>query len=436
MSREQIQVGVIGFGTVGVGAVQLLECNAEWIAQRVGVPVRVKTVVDLDWQRARDYAIRPQQQSSDVRDILDDAEIDIVIEAMGGVNPARQFITEALQRGKSVVTPNKELIAKHGGELLNIAAAANVDLVFEGAVGGGIPLIRPMKESLAGDHITRIIGIVNGTTNFILTAMTQEGRDFADVLRDAQAQGYAEADPTADVEGYDAAYKLAILSSIAFGSHIDVAQIYHEGITRVTADDIDYAHQLGYEIKLLAIGAARDDESLELRVHPAFVPRAHPLASVNGVFNAVFVQGEPVGDLMFYGRGAGSGPTGSAVVGDVIDCARNIRRNASGRVPCSCHRTLPIQPISNVQTRYYLRTRVIDRPGVIGKMATTLGDHGINLTSIFQPKLHGEGESNGLAEIVWITHLVQEAKMQAALGVLAEMEEVVEIANLIRVEGE
>lgn len=435
MSRDQINVGVIGFGTVGIGAVQLLETNADWIAKRVGSRVTVKKVVDLDWSRERAHTIRPDQQSTDVNDVLEDPEIDIVIEAMGGVNPARKFISAALKRRKSVVTPNKELIAKHGAELLNIAAEANVDLMFEGAVGGGIPIIRPMKESLAGDRIKRVVGIVNGTTNYILTAMTQEGRDFSDVLKDAQQHGYAEANPTADIEGFDAMYKIAIMSSIAYGSHIDVNEVFHEGITKISAEDIRYAKQLGYEIKLLAIGA-QDNGSLELRVHPAFVPTEHPLASVHGVFNAIFVQGDPVGDLMFYGRGAGSGPTGSAVVGDVIDCARNINRGASGRVPCRCYQTLPIKPISEIETRYYLRTRVIDKPGVIGKMATTLGANEVSLTSIFQPKHECNQDKNcGVAEIVWITHIVKEARLQAAIAALKELDDVVEIANVIRVEG-
>lgn len=433
MAREQINIGVIGFGTVGVGAVQLLEKNAAWINQRVGSKLVVKKVVDLDWEREREYTITAEQQSTDATDVLTDPDIDIIIEAVGGVGFARKVVTEALQHGKSVVTPNKELIAKHGAELLNLAALHNVDLMFEGAVGGGIPIIRPLKESLAGDTVQRIVGIVNGTTNFILTAMTQEGLNFDDVLADAQAKGYAEADPTADVEGYDSMYKIAILSSIAYGSHIDVNSIYHEGITKISAEDIRYADQLGYEIKLLAIGA-RAEGALDLRVHPAFLPKQHPLASVNGVFNAVFVQSDPVGDLMFYGRGAGSGPTGSAVVGDVIECARNINLDASGRVPCRCHQTLPIQPMSEVETRYYIRTRVIDRPGVIGRLATILGEHGVSLTSIFQPKHENITEGNGVAEIVWITHLVKEAKVQAALTALRAEEIVVDIANVIRVE--
>jgi homoserine dehydrogenase len=434
MSRKQINVGVIGFGTVGVGAVKLLTTNADWIAQRIDAPLVVKKVVDLDWTRDRGCSLRPDQQSTNAADVLENPDIDIVIEAMGGVKPAREFIAKALRHGKSVVTPNKELIAKHGAELLNIAAEFKVDLMFEGAVGGGIPIIRPMKESLAGDRIERVVGIVNGTTNYILSAMAEEGRDFADVLKDAQAHGYAEADPTADVEGYDAMYKIAILSSIAYGSHIDLSRIYHEGITKISAEDIRYARQLGYEIKLLAIGA-REGDTLDLRVHPAFVPREHPLAAVHGVFNAVFVHGDPVGDLMFYGRGAGSGPTGSAVVGDVIDSARNILHGSAGRVPCRCYQQLSIQPISEVVTRYYLRTRVVDRPGVIGQMATILGAHGVSLTSIFQPKHESDEDNCGVAEIVWITHQVKEEHMQAALETLTEMEEVVDIANLIRVES-
>jgi homoserine dehydrogenase len=252
------------------------------------------------------------------------------------------------------------------------------------------------------------------------------------VLKDAQNRGYAEQDPTADVEGFDAMYKIAILSSIAYGSHIDLNAIYHEGITRISAADIRYAQQLGYEIKLLAIGARKAD-CLDLRVHPAFVPREHPLAAVHGVYNAIFVESDPVGSLMFYGRGAGSGPTGSAVVGDVIDCARNINHGATGRVPCRCYQHLPIQPISEVETRYYLRTRVKDQPGVIGKMATILGKHDVSLTSVFQPQ--HDDNLEGLAEIVWITHRVKEVRVQAAINELKQTDVVAEIANLIRVEG-
>jgi homoserine dehydrogenase len=264
--------------------------------------------------------------------------------------------------------------------------------------------------------------------------MTQEGRGFAEVLADAQSKGYAEADPTADVEGFDAMYKIAILASIAFGTHIDVAKIYHEGISRVSATDIRYAAQLGFEIKLLAI-AAPADGGLDIRVHPAFVPRSHPLAGVHGVFNAIFVRGDRVGDLMFYGRGAGSGPTGSAMVGDVIDAARNIRRGAAGRVPCTCHQSLVIRPIGEVETRFYLRTRVYDRPGVIGKMATVLGAHGVSLASVFQPEHETPEQQDGTAEVVWITHAVKEAALQAALKELEMLETVAEIANVVRVEG-
>jgi homoserine dehydrogenase len=431
MARD-INVAVIGYGTVGMGAVKLLEENAAWVAHRVGAAVNVRRVCDLDWEREREYMPSPEKRTSNAQDIFCDPDIHIVIEAMGGIKPAREFVTAALKSGKSVVTPNKELIAKYGAELLEIAMKNKVDLMFEGAVGGGIPIIRPMKESLAGDNILRIMGIVNGTTNFILTAMANEGRDFGDVLKDAQALGYAEADPTADVEGFDTMYKISILASIAFGSHIDVNQIYHEGITKISAADIKYAKQLGYEIKLLAIGA-RNGDALDLRVHPAFVPVSHPLASVNGVFNAVFIQGEPVGDLMFYGRGAGSGPTGSAVVGDVIDCARNIIHDAGGRVPCTCHKHLPIQAISEVVTRYYIRTLVKDKPGVVGKLATIFGKYGVSLTSVFQPKFEAGTDTNN-AEVVWITHLTKESQINEALAEMKNEDCVAEIANVIRVE--
>ena len=327
---------------------------------------------------------------------------------------AHDITTTALKRGKSVVTASKELMAKHGSELLQLAAQTQTDLMFEGAVAGGIPIIRTLKEGLAGDRIRRVVGIINGTTNFILTDMTHRGRDFAVALSDAQAHGYAEKDPTADVDGFDAMYKLAILSSIAYGSHIDFASIHREGIRRITATDIRYAMRLGYEIKLLAISAPYE-EGIDIRVHPSLVPQHHPLASVHGVFNAIYLQSEPVGNQMYYGRGAGDGPTGSAVIGDIIDCARNIVWGATGRVPCRCYQQLPIIPISEVESQYYLRTRVNDQPGVIGKMATIFGAHGVSIISVLQQAEESD-VIPGIAEIVWITHRVKDGKLQAAVA--------------------
>jgi len=428
MKKESINVGVIGFGTVGVGTVELLEKNREWIACRIGVPINVVKVVDLDWKSEREYEITSEQKSTNIDDVLQNDDIDIVIEAIGGVGVAKTVITRALEAEKSVVTPNKELIAKYGAELMQLADQKKIDLMFEGAVGGGIPIIRPMKTSLAGDNVQKIVGIVNGTTNYILTAMSEEGADFQDVLKIAQEKGYAEADPTADVEGFDATYKLAILSSIAFSTHINVDDIYHEGITKITATEIKYAKKLGYEIKLLAIGEVKGD-SLQLRVHPTFVPLSHPLASVNGVFNAIFIESDPVGNLMFYGRGAGSGPTGSALVGDVIDAARNILNNASGRTPCTCNTTRDILSISELESKYYIRTKVKDVVGVLGKMADIFGANNVNLTSVFQPDQITDGNT---AEIVWLTHQVKEENLQNALKELSSIDSVLEISSCIR----
>ena len=428
MKRESINIGVIGFGTVGVGTVNLLESNAEWIKGRIGVPLKVLKAVDLDWERAREYEITDAQKSTNIDDVINNPDIDIVVEAMGGVGIAKSVVERALKAKKSVVTPNKELIAKHGSELMALADENKVDLMFEGAVGGGIPIIRPMKTSLAGDTVKKIVGIVNGTTNYILTAMSEDGADFDVVLKDAQDKGYAEQDPTADIEGYDATYKLAILSSIAFNTRIDVEDIYHEGITKITATDIKYAKKLGYEIKLLAIGELMGD-ALQLHVHPTFVPISHPLAAVSGVFNAIFIESYPVGDLMFYGRGAGSGPTGSALVGDAIDAARNILNNASGRIPCNFQAKREVLPIDNLNSKYYVRTAVKDVPGVLGKMADIFGVNSVSITSVFQPTA-GQGKEE--TEIVWITHLALEANLKNAMKSLSALDEVLEISSSIR----
>jgi len=430
LAKDRVVVGVIGCGIVGTGAVRLLLENHEWISQRVGVPVTLKRVVDVDWNRPREFSVPETLRGTDAEAAIADPEIDIIVEAIGGVGFARRVVELALSRGKSVVTPNKELMAKHGGDLLALAAEQGADLMFEGAVGGGIPLIKPLKESLAGDSIERIVGIVNGTTNYILTGMARENRDFGEALAAAQQLGYAEADPTADVEGFDSLYKIAILASIAFGSRVPVGEVYHEGITGVAAADIRYARQLGFSIKLLAI-AALDNGALDIRVHPTFVPVEHPLANVNGVYNAVLVRGRQVQDVMFYGRGAGAGPTGTAVVGDVVDCARNLVQGAAGRVPCRCFRSLPLLPIDAVRCRNYVRMRVVDRPGVIGQIATCFGSHGVSLASVFQPE---DEVGPALAEIVWITHEVREAQMKAALAQIRTLPEVKEIPSVIRLE--
>jgi homoserine dehydrogenase len=432
MSERPIYVGIIGFGVVGSGTYRTLLDNSQSIDRKAGRPLRVKRIADLDWSRSRpvEVAVPQELRSDDASAVLQDPEIAIVVEAIGGTDPARRLVLQALRAGKSVVTSNKELIARHGKELFDAAAAAGVDLMFEASVGGGIPILRPLKTCLAGNQISRIMGIVNGTTNFILTRMAEQGAEFGEALAEAQRLGYAEPDPTNDVEGFDPAFKLAILASIAFETRVHVEDIYREGITRLAPRDMQYARQLGYAIKLLAIGAEVDG-GLELRVHPTLLPLGHPLTAVGGPFNAIFVQGSSVGEVMFYGQGAGPMPTGSAMVGDIIDVARNLRAGAAGRVACTCFEDKPIRPIEKLTTRYYLRTQVADRPGVLAAIAKVFGEEGVSLASVLQMAASGES-----AEIVWLTHPAQERQMRRSLERMAKLDEVDEISTCLRAETE
>jgi homoserine dehydrogenase len=432
MSEAPIYVGIIGYGKIGTGTLKTLLDNQENIDRKVGRQVRVKRLVDLDWTSPRPFAIDvPQEMKTTAADdVLEDPDISIVVETMGGTKPAREFVLKALQSGKNVVTSNKELIARHGKELFEAAAKSNVDLMFEASVGGGIPILRPLKQCLAANRISRIMGIVNGTTNFILTQMAEGGAEFEEALQEAQRLGYAEPDPTNDVEGFDAAFKLAILGSIAFESRVHVEDIYREGIAKVGARDMEYARQLGYTVKLLAIGAEVDGE-LEMRVHPTLLPTGHPLAAVGGPFNAIFVRGSSVGEVMFYGQGAGTMPTGSAVVGDIIDVARNIRSGATGRVACTCFEGRQVKPMDEVTTRHYLRLQVADRPGVLAAIAKVFGEEGVSLSSVLQMDASGE-----TAEIVWLTHPAQEGRMRRSLARLEKLDEVDQISSWIRAETE
>lgn len=428
MPRDEVRVGILGLGVVGGGTWQVLHRNAESITQRVGAPVRVARVADLDWERERDVAVPEELRTTDAADVYAADDIDIVVETIGGIEPATDFVLKAIANGKSVVTSNKEMMAKRGAEILDAAAAAGVDVEFEGAVGGTIPIIRALKESLEANRIEEVTGILNGTTNYILTRMTAEGSAYEDVLADAQRLGYAEADPTNDVEGIDAKYKIAILSAIAFGHRISYDEIYCEGITKVAADDIDYATEMGYAIKLLAT-ARRAGEKLDVRVHPALVPQEHPLAQVNGVFNAVWVVGDACDQVMLYGRGAGDLPTGSAVAGDILDCARNILAGTRSRVPCTCVGEADVMAIEDVETRNYVRMRVKDRPGVLGSIATIFGQEGVSIESVVQRG----GSENGLAEIVWIMHEGPERHLHSALGAIGQLGIVDEICSVLRV---
>ena len=426
--KPQINIGIIGLGTVGTGALKALLENKSEIERKVGSRLEVVQIADLDIATERPVKFDKSIFTTDVSQVLDNPDVDIVVELIGGVHPAKEFILRALRNGKHVVTANKELIAKEGAEILDEASKRGLDFCFEGSVGGGIPIVRPLKTCLAANKIQEVMGIVNGTTNYILTKMTNEGRDFAEALAQAQKAGYAEADPTSDIEGHDAKYKIAILASIAFTSRVNVDDIYSEGITKVSRRDIEHARELGYVIKLLAI-AKRNGEKIQIRVHPTLIPSAHPLASVNDVYNAVHIRGDFVQDVMFYGRGAGSLPTGSAVVGDVIEIARNINFNAGGRLPCTCFDRREVQAMDAVVTKCYIRMLVADHPGVLASIAKVFGDNDVSIASVMQKDLRGDN-----AEIVMVTHGVAERNFRRAIESIEKLPEVAEVCNWIRVE--
>jgi len=419
---------LLGLGTVGSGVVKLLQENGEDIATKVGCPLRIERILVRDKNKPRPVAVDPALITDDPADILEDPAIEIVAELIGGLEPAREYILRALEAGKNVVTANKDVLAVHGQQLLQAAEARGLDFFFEASVGGGIPIIHPLKELLAANRIRQVLGIVNGTTNFILTKMTVEGKDFAEALGEAQAMGYAESDPSADVEGADAARKLAILASIAFNTRVTYPEVYAEGIGRISARDILYAGELGYVIKLLAIGREEEQE-VEVRVHPALVPKDHPLATVSDVFNAIFIRGDAVGEAMFYGRGAGQMPTASAVVGDLMLVARNLLHGSTGRITCTCYRQLPVRPMGRVECKYYLRFTVKDRPGVLARIAGAFGEAGVSLASVTQKR-----RFEGWAELVLITHRVREENLQRALAIIRNLPVVKSVDNLIRVE--
>lgn len=419
---------MLGCGVVGSGTIQTLRDSAPAIERQLGAPVIVKKVCVRDPGKPRGVRLDPGVLTTDPAEVLDDPEIQIVAELIGGIEPAGEYILRALRNGKHVVTANKELIAKDGSRLLIEAAERGLDFHFEGSVAGGIPIIRALKVSLAANGIHELMGIVNGTTNYILTQMAQHGQDYAVALAEAQARGYAEADPTDDVDGFDPAYKLAILAGIAFQCRVPLESVYHEGIRNVTDRDIGYARELGYVIKLVAIAKAGPD-AIELRVHPAMLPATHPLASVNDVFNAIYVQGSAVGEVMFYGRGAGSMPTGSSVAADIMEAARGILHGGSGRIGYTWFAERRILDIEDIETNYYIRTETDDRPGVIAAIATVFGKHQVSLESVLQKQ-----SKEDIAEIVWITHRTREGSLRAALDEIHALPVVRRISNWIRVE--
>ncbi|MDP8924700.1 MAG: homoserine dehydrogenase [Chloroflexota bacterium] len=427
---ESIRVGLLGRGVVGGGVTRTLRDKATTIAQRVGRPVELRGVLVRDPSRHPDAD--GLALTADPADVLDDPDVQIVVEVMGGEEPARAYIMRAIENGKHVVTANKEVMAKHGAEIVAAAAARGVDVAYEASVGGGIPVIGPFKLDLLANDISRVTAIINGTTNYIITRMSTAGLDFASALGEAQRAGYAEADPRNDVEGIDAAYKLAILATLAFHARVHPDQVYREGITGLEPSDFRYARELGYVIKLLAIGKRGGDE-LEVRVHPTFVPAGTMLASVDDVFNAVQVEGDLVGRILFYGRGAGAGPTSSAVVADVIDVAQRIE-GGQIRPPLGPYSGGPwVKPMSDVLSRYYLRLVAADRPGVIARIAGILGAREISLASVIQKEDVLAGDDR-YAEIVFMTHQAREEAVQQALAEIQGLDVVARIGSLIRVE--
>lgn len=426
MEQAVRKIALLGMGTVGGGVYEIIERQKEEMPFKIGAALEVVKV--LVRNKAK-YADRiPAEKLTDVwEDVIGDDSIDIVVEVMGGIEPARTYIKAALEKGKHVVTANKDLMAMHGHELLELAGEHHCDLLFEAAVAGGIPIIRPLKQCLAGNNITEIMGIINGTTNFILTKMKEDGMDFGEALQLATDLGYAEADPTADIEGYDAGRKLAIMASIAFHTSVTFDDVFTEGITKITAKDMRYAKEMGCSIKLLGI-AKNTETGIEVKVHPTMIPENHPLAVVNDSFNAVFVHGDAVDDAMFYGRGAGALPTGSAVVGDIMDVARNMLFHCNGRIGCSCYKNLPIKQIGDTTSRYYIRMRLEDRAGTLAAMAGVFAENDASIAILLQK----ETIEND-AEIVVVTHEVAEKKFMDAIKKFSSMEMVKEISSIIRV---
>ena len=423
---KEIKAALLGAGTVGGGVYKLVERRAAEMPDKVGAELKITKVLVKNLQKKRE-GIPSEVLTDDWEGIIHDPEISIVIELMGGVEPARTYILQALEAGKNVVTANKDLLAEHGQELMEAAERNHCDLCFEAAVGGGIPIIRPLKECLAGNEITEVMGIVNGTTNYILTKMTQEGWDFDDALKEAQRLGFAEADPTADVEGLDAGRKMAILASIAFHSRVTFKDVDVKGITKITAKDIQYAKEFGYTLKLL--GVARNEEGkMEVGVSPMMIPSTHPLANVNDSFNAVFVHGDAVDDAMFQGRGAGEFPTASAVVGDLISVARDMQYDCCGRIGCSCYKNLSMKPAGEARHKYFLRLIVEDRTGILAGVAGVLGNNGVSINQVIQ-----KPAVNGVAELVVITDKVETRHLNDALMIFGEMSMIREVASVIRV---
>jgi homoserine dehydrogenase len=434
---REIRVGLIGFGTVGAGVVRILQTNSKLIEKRMGAKIVLKRIADIDLETDRGVKVKPGILTTKVEEVTENPDIDIVMELVGGIEPAKTFILKAIRNKKHVVTANKALLALHGDEIFREAERFGVDVNFEGSVGGGIPLIRSVKEGLVANRIQSIFGILNGTSNYILSKMTDEGRNFKEVLKEAQEKGYAEADPTYDIEGIDAAHKLAILIRLVFGTSFQFKEVFIRGISEITPLDIQFSREFGYRIKLLAI-AKMDQGKIEARVHPTMIPEGHLLSTIESVFNAVYIKGDAVGPTLFYGQGAGQMPTGSAVVSDLVELGRNLLVKAAGRrVPLlsfqeAAIETIPLKKMEDVEMPFYIRVSALDRPGVLSKISGILGKHDISISSVIQ-----KGRRiNGAVPIVMMTHEAREKGVQQALKEIDHLAVIKSKTMCIRVENE
>ncbi|MEW6162979.1 MAG: homoserine dehydrogenase [Nitrospirota bacterium] len=427
-----VNVGIIGFGTVGTGTVKILLENRGILKERLGFEINLRRIADLDIERDRGINIPEGVLTTDVNALLNDPHINIIVELIGGIRPAKDFILKAISNGKHVVTANKALLAIAGDEIFTAALQAGVEIGFEASVAGGIPIIKVIREGLVGNRIKAVYGIINGTSNYILTKMTEENVEFSEALKEAQDLGYAEADPTLDIEGIDSAHKLAILASLSYGISISYKDIYTEGISKISPQDIGFASELGYKVKLLAI-AKESNSEIELRVHPTMLPKEYLISKVDGSFNAVYIEGDATGSTLYYGRGAGDMPAGSAVVSDIVDIARNIRKNAIGRVPVITRtfRDVRIKKMDDVLSMYYFRFSALDRPGVLSKISGILGNYNISIASVIQ-----KGRRIGEAvPVVILTHEAKEKDVRQAINEIDQLSVVMDKTVFIRVEG-
>jgi homoserine dehydrogenase len=427
---KPVKVGLLGLGTVGTGVVRIVEGHQQDLASQVGSPIVIEKVLVQNKTKARSVPIAPDKLTDDAWDIIRDPEIDVIVEVMGGIGLTKEYILEALERGKHIVTANKDLMALHGPEILAKAEQNRCDVMYEASVAGGIPIIRTLVEGFSSDRITKIMGIVNGTTNYILTKMSQEGAAYADVLKEAQELGYAEADPTSDVEGLDAARKMTILSTIGFRANVALEDVAVQGISSVSKEDILYAKRLGYEVKLLGI-AERQDDLISISVQPTMVKQSHPIASVNGVFNAVYVYGEAVGETMFYGAGAGEMPTATSIVSDLVAVIKNLKLGVNGKQASLAYKEKKLKTDEQISSKYFLLLQVADRAGVLARITQVLAELEVSLESVLQQPTPGSPD----AEIIVITHDANRAAIRQALETFKSLDVVHQVKSIYRVEG-